>query len=110
MLECRLAAMLLASQLPSADWRQVSVLKQVEPPLLQLGAAQGLGAAHEQLPAAVRQLLPQQGYQLDEVSVVCSALPVCGAPAITPMCVCRLHDRTLAAGGSSSGRAPAAGA
>jgi hypothetical protein len=60
--------MLLAKQLAS-DWRQVSILKQVEPQLLQLGAAQGLEAVQEQLSVAVRQLLPQQSYQLDEVCI-----------------------------------------
>lgn len=80
-LECRLAAMLLAHLLPAAadttqglDWRQVSILKQVEGPLLQHAAgstgnpgSSGVGLA-DVLAATVRQLLPQESYTLQQAS------------------------------------------
>lgn len=80
-LECRLAAMMLAQILsataddphpaaPGLDWQQVSILKQVEVPLLQHVAAStssSAAGAADALVAAVQQLLPQASYTLDQV-------------------------------------------
>lgn len=86
--ECRLAAVLLAHLLCAAgpqhkglDWQNVNILQQVEAQLKQYAALQcsgtntsssssggGNGAdCGEALAAAVRQLLPQEAYTLDQV-------------------------------------------
>jgi hypothetical protein len=85
--ECRLAAMLLAHLLSAADpqqhegldWHNVSILQQVEPHVQQYAALQCSGSNvtttnsssssgnGEALAAAVRQLLPQKTYTLDQV-------------------------------------------
>jgi hypothetical protein len=70
--------MLLAHLLPGAatqglDWQQVSILKQVEVPLLQhaAGSSGSLDSSGVEpadvLAATVRELLPQESYTLEQV-------------------------------------------
>lgn len=90
MLECRLAAMVLAHRLctaaaadtsspaPGLNWQQVSVLQQVEEALLihqAVRSSRGTGSAAsgvdraEQLVQAVQDLLPEAAYSLDQVGL-----------------------------------------
>jgi hypothetical protein len=79
-LECRMAAMLLAHLLPASlgtvggptqelSWQHVTILKQVEQHLLQFAAANSssTAAAAELLVWAVQQLLPEATYTLQQV-------------------------------------------
>lgn len=101
-LECRVAAMLLAHLLPPAaagakalDWQQVTVLKQVEQHLMQHAAASGnssAGAA-ELLVCAVQQLLPEATYTLQQVRGTFSS--VCLLYASSGGCSRWLHDQLV---------------